>query len=140
LALDDVDLLAALKAWTRNEDEVLADLSRRVLDRDLLKPLFPQPVPQVAEDLLQRARAAVAGAGWDPEYYCLVDTATGNPYGAYQADPPIVLVRENGAAGAEAVDLAAVSPLIQALSHQPRRLMNVYVPGEVRQGLRKGRA
>lgn len=35
--LDDTDILGAMKAWRNNEDKVLADLSSRLLDRNLFR-------------------------------------------------------------------------------------------------------
>lgn len=35
--LDDFDIVSALKAWQNHEDEILSSLSRRIINRDLLK-------------------------------------------------------------------------------------------------------
>ena len=52
-ALDDADVRYALKRWCHSEDEVLASLSKRLLQRDLLKiairdaPFDPQQVNRI---------------------------------------------------------------------------------------------
>jgi len=48
--LDDVDVLSTLKQWARSSDRVLADLSRRFLDRDLFRTAYLE-TPPTEEDL-----------------------------------------------------------------------------------------
>lgn len=141
--VDDADLFVALKQWARSEDRVLADLSRRFLARDLLKPLFPMPVESVSEEALAAAREIVAREGYDPEYYCLVDEARNVPYDTYAhgaapeagtdgspedgwgADKqPIVVLHPAGGVA----EISRTSPLIAGLARQRTRAVNVYVP------------
>ncbi len=59
VALDDSDVLYSLKRWAESDDRVLADLSRRFLDRDLFRttPLDAPATDRQVEDW--RARVAV---------------------------------------------------------------------------------
>jgi uncharacterized protein len=54
--LDDTDVLASLKQWTRSEDAILADLSRRFVDRDLFRTTYlPEaPAPSTVETWRER--------------------------------------------------------------------------------------
>ncbi len=53
LALDDHDILFTIKQWTKSQDKILADLSRRLLHRKLFKlkflekPLTPEQVQEI---------------------------------------------------------------------------------------------
>ncbi|GAB5537095.1 MAG: HD domain-containing protein [Rubricoccaceae bacterium] len=47
--LDDVDVLSTLKQWMRSPDRVLADLSRRFLDRDLFRTAYLDAPPTEAD-------------------------------------------------------------------------------------------
>lgn len=85
--VDDADLFVSLKQWARSDDPVLADLSRRFLRRELLKPVLSMPVAYLPPELIEGAKDAVARAGFDPDYYCLIDDAGNVPYDTYaQAD------------------------------------------------------
>lgn len=57
-----------LSRWTTGQDAILADLSKRLIDRRLLKTIR---VTQAADhsQLMQQAHAATVAAGFDPEYY-----------------------------------------------------------------------
>ncbi len=55
--LDDTDLLAGLKLWMDSEDRVLADLSRRFVDRDLFRTLYVEEADAAFVDQL-RSHAA----------------------------------------------------------------------------------
>jgi HD superfamily phosphohydrolase len=55
-ALDDSDILFSLKQWRRSEDPVLADLCRRMLDRDFFRVSFLDSAPESSEKELWRTR------------------------------------------------------------------------------------
>jgi len=46
--LDDSDVLFSLKQWARNSDPILADLSRRFIDRDFPRLVFQETPPDSA--------------------------------------------------------------------------------------------
>lgn len=140
LALDDADLLVALKRWTSLSDPVLADLSGRYLTRRLLKPVYTVPPEQLPDQALAAARDVVAGAGFDPDYYCLVDSTSNVPYAPYVppngsasgASQPILVVDGRG----NVTEISSLSPLIQAVAGRTVRAVNVYVPEECRREVR----
>ncbi len=64
-ALDDPDVLYSLKRWTESQDRVLADLSRRFLDRDLFRttPLDGPATDRQVEDWRARTAAWLVAEG-----------------------------------------------------------------------------
>lgn len=150
LSLDDTDLWQALKMWRQSLDPILADMSRRILDRDLLKPLFRHAMNGVHPQLHETARRLVAEEGRDPDHYCLVDGAWGTPYEAlYGRNPGVAAAVEGKPAGAgprgdiwivkpdgTGASLSELSPLIRALQDRPREAVNLYLPESVRNRLR----
>lgn len=55
-----------LARWSHSEDKIIADLSSRILNRNLLKTIRVK----TAEDVLnEKAVKAVRAAGFDPDYY-----------------------------------------------------------------------
>lgn len=67
-ALDDTDIYASMKAWTRSADRPLADLARRFLDRDLFRTTYlPRPLePDERTALLARTADWLARQGIAP--------------------------------------------------------------------------
>lgn len=134
LALDDSDVLYALKGWREDADAILADLARRFLDRRLLKPVFREPVVSLPEGFLEAASERVMRAGWDPAYYVLVDRVEGvayDPAASTAGGSPITLSRERGA-----VELSQISALVAAAAESAEPAYQVYVPAEVRDEVR----
>lgn len=135
LHVDDADLFVALKQWTRSDDKVLADLSERFLTRRLLKPVFSTPVGDVTDELRDEARDVVAKAGYDPDYYCLIDNTANVPYDTYAHSEPGVrkqpiVVRDRKSN--ELIEISKLSPLIEGLAALRVRAINVYVPEQCR--------
>lgn len=146
-AVDDSDLFVALKQWSRTDDKVLADLSGRFLRRRLLKPVFPMPIPRLSRDSEDTARDVVRRAGFDPDYYCLIDDAGNVPYDTYaqsnaregdsrrehetdlsDSKQPIVVVDGAG----NVTEISRMSGLIDGLARLRMRAVNVYVPERCR--------
>lgn len=131
---DDADLFVALKQWARSDDGMLADLSGRFLRRRLLKPVFSVPIAGLTADLGQVARDVVRRAGYDPDYYCLVDNTANVPYDTYMHSQPgtpkqpIVVRDQTG----RLIEISRLSPLISGLAELRVRAVNVYVPSECR--------
>lgn len=149
LAIDDTDFFVALKTWARHQDPVLSDLSRRFLERRLLKPIFSVPVTELTPEAEAAARMVVDAAGYDADSYCLVDTTANVPYDPYlpsllgfadaagssagTARLPIQVVDAEG----RTAEISALSPLINALAGQTMRAVNVYVPAECREQVQR---
>ena len=100
-ALDDTDVLYSLKRWARSRDPILADLSRRFVDRDLFRtsPLAEPPSQTQHDDWLDRTAGWLVASGLssretaaaDARYYVAADTAR---LAAYDADGEAISVLE----------------------------------------------
>lgn len=78
LTLDDTAVLFALKSWAEFSDGILADLSRRFLQRRLFKTI--DLAESEYQQKLAKLRETVAQAGFDPQYYLVLDRAADDPY------------------------------------------------------------
>ncbi len=91
LALDDVAVLGAFRAWERGKDPVLADLTQRLATRRLPKTV-PLPLEGRATGTwqlaLERAREVVARHGLDPELSVRLDVPSEAPYSEPDDDSP----------------------------------------------------
>lgn len=133
LRVDDYDLMAAIKAWVEHPDPILSDLSRRYVQRDLLKSVF-----KVAHEDIDLARVGdvaeiVRAHGWDPDYYLIVDTTSDVAYDYYTAPDgngarrkPILALDESG----DPQEIATLSHTIAAVATRRRVAVNLYVPQE----------
>ncbi len=145
LAVDDVDVLHAVKIWTAAADQVLRDLAGRFLNRRLLKPVFADPVDDAPPDAVEAVRELVGRRGWDARYYFAIDRASDVAYDYYVRHPdgaaggavkgagrkapvPILIVEKDGLMR----EVSEVSPLIRALAAGPRTGLNLFVPEDCR--------
>lgn len=140
LRIDDYDLMAAFKAWTYHPDPVLSDLSRRFLHRDLLKAVFK--VAHESADLTRLPEVAdlLGKMGWDPEYYLIVDRTSDVAYDYYMAPDgsggrrkPILALDESG----RPQEIATLSHTIAAVATRRRVAVNIYVPEECVEHVRR---
>jgi hypothetical protein len=137
LAIDDCDLWAALKRWSRHPDSVLAQLSRGLVDRRLYKtieldPHDPRDAPAIVED----ARQAVEKAGGHRRYHLLVDTGADSPYVPYQPGlktAPILIRRRSGSA----VPIERVSAVVRLLGESSHETLRICVAPEFRDAVAK---
>ncbi|NLN27816.1 MAG: HD domain-containing protein [Firmicutes bacterium] len=133
LRVDDHDVMAAVKAWTEHPDPILSDLSRRYVDRALLKSVFRVAHEEIDLSLLDEAAAVVRSAGWDPEYYLLVDRTKDVAYDYYTSPngeegrrKPILALDEFG----RPQEIATLSHTIAAVATRRRVAVNIYVPAD----------
>lgn len=140
LAIDDHDVMVAIKAWARHPDPTLADLASRFLDRRLLKPIFK--LPHAEFDLSARwaeATDILRRRGWDPAYYLLVDRASDLAYDPYVA--PGIGPRQRAILALDEAgrprEISQLSDTIRTLSKKARVAFNIYVPEECAADLRK---
>ncbi len=83
LELDDADIMFHIKQWQRSDDKILADLSKRFLNRRLFK-IFDLDMPEEERrEFLDEARKLVEEAGFDPLFYFAEDRAGDVPYYFY---------------------------------------------------------
>jgi len=136
LKLDDALLSYALSLWARSTDEVLADLSQRFLSRRVFKTTI------LDEERFKQLRPALTrlaeGAGFDPNYYLVMDTAQDSPYKEpYWTDQGtevgehVFVVDDDG----RLADLSERSDLIQALRNRPISVQRLCYPAALRQPL-----
>jgi len=81
-ALDDSDVVAGIKVWQNENDPVLSDLCRRMMNRDLFRIVI-QPEP-FSKELVDRYKEAITRQlGWkEPEldYYLITGSMVNNAY------------------------------------------------------------
>jgi HD superfamily phosphohydrolase len=141
--LDDWLFLSAFQGWaaapSRHVDPILRDLCDRITRRRLFKTV------RITADTRHRAYTqALAGLqaqfvkrGFDPQYYMLEDDATDLPYRdlAYsdrlgRAPEDIGLSRDGVIAGY--MSERTVSPLIDSIRNEPRKIHRLCFPEEMR--------
>jgi HD superfamily phosphohydrolase len=136
LEIDDSDVMFHVKQWQRSADEVLANLSRRFVTRRLFKAIdLDMPVDERPE-FLAAARACVAKAGYDPEYYFIEDRASDVPYYNYytpkDAEPKSRIYVEDGYARPRIREISEVSEVVRGLQ-RGYELHRVCFPPEVKE-------
>lgn len=122
MAVDESTLMYAFRVWSHSKDEVLADLSARFLDRQLLTPVVrPEPTPEEWAALRTSARAL----GFDPDYY--VCGRKSSIAGYVYRNEGILVLQQNGAKS----ELSRVSRLVRSIQAEgeyrlfvPRELLN----------------
>ena len=130
LQLDDTDVMFRLKEWSRDADEILADLARRLMDRRLFKAIDLEANP--SESFWASAEEIVRRRGFDPRYYLVTDRAGDIPYyGDYSTagvDPKNLIYVESGA-GSPMREISEISEVIRGM--RGYRIDRVCVPVEV---------
>lgn len=140
LEIDDADLLFHVKQWQSSSDSILSDLSRRFIARRLFKAIdLDMPLSERA-DFLTVARACVAQAGFDPEYYFVEDQAGDVPYYNYYtpsySEPKSRIYVEDGFANPRIREISEVSEVVRGLQ-RGFELHRICFPGEVKQEVYK---
>lgn len=134
LSLDDADVLYHIKRWRSSEDAILADLSRRFLDRRLFKAFDMDMPEEEKERFLAGARQAVEKAGLDPEYYFVEDKAGDVPHYFYATDatkPKDQIYVEDGFSRPVIREISEVSAAVRGLQ-EAYRIHRVSFPDEVK--------
>jgi len=129
LQLDDTDLAFRIKEWSRDEDEILSDLSGRLLHRRLFKAIdLSSTMP---EQFWSEAAKLVSQAGFDPQYYLITDRAADIPYyGDYSpADDPKSLIYIETGSMPVTREISEVSEVVRGM--HAYRIDRVCVPSEV---------
>ena len=89
LSLDDFVLFGWIEEWSKSGvDDILSDLSARLVGRDLLKPIVIQPeIPHnIYMNNHKKVREMVKSADYDPDYYMLEDTVDDIAYKGYMVN------------------------------------------------------
>ena len=135
-ALDDNLVLAQIQAWRDNGEPTLADLSRRFLNREGLKPYGPiAPLRPDSFELIQQAKTLLEGEGFDPKYYLLANTRQTTAYEYYRPEEEmeektpqtsITLEDEQG----NRYEIAHRLPGVEALGKESDQNIFYYAPRE----------
>ena len=119
--LDDTDVLYSLKRWIQSPDRILADLSRRFIERDFFRCTFlPEPPAddqrtawkdRVAESLLANGLTDATHAEEDASYYLTFDFSRHSAY--ERVEGSICVMEEDGTVRelSETTDTAAIAAL-----------------------------
>jgi len=135
LEMDDSDVIFHLKQWQRAGDPVLRDLSCRFVGRRLFKAIdLDMPVDE-RPGFINAARAAVARAGFAPDYYFIEDDAGDVPYYNYYtaegAEPKARIYVEDTYSRPHIREISEISEAVRGL--QSYRLHRVCFPPEVKE-------
>lgn len=126
IKLDETDVVFYLKEWMHETDPILSDLSRRFIQRDLLKflPFDGSYITQTELiDLFEKA-------GIDPAYYFVSDSISDLPY---DYDRPgsnrksIHLLKPNG----DIREISSQSRIISSITGIKRQDYKLYYPKEL---------
>jgi hypothetical protein len=136
LEVDDSDVIFHIKQWQRSKDELLADLSRRFIGRRLFKALDLDIPFAERSEFLDQARACVAQAGFEPDFYFVEDRASDVPYYNYYtgqgAEPKTRIYVETGYAQPVIREISEVSDAARGLQ-RGYELHRVCFPAEVKE-------
>lgn len=108
--LDDADISACLKEWATDEDEVLAQMCKRILDRKLFKILL-QDKP-FEEKMMEKVAVKLETLGVEghfPQYFTTTGEVENTIYS--RRSSPIRIMMKNG----EVKDITEVSETINSL-------------------------
>lgn len=114
--LDDSDISACLKEWAEDEDQVLAQMCKRILDRKLFKIIlqdkpFSADVKKQVENALQK----LGIEGQYPEYFFTEGEVENTIYSRRAS--PICILMKNG----DVKDIREVSETIDSLKQVERQ-------------------
>ncbi|MFZ4752438.1 MAG: HD domain-containing protein [Chitinophagaceae bacterium] len=83
LELDDSDINAAIKVWSRSEDVILSDLCERLLSRKLFKVVFSdQPDRELFAQLKKQIQSQLNLDDKDLHYYLMQEVSSNQTYHA----------------------------------------------------------
>ena len=134
LELDDTDVMFSIKRWRHAADPILADLSKRFLDRSLFKA-FDLDMPEADRDgFISESRQIVADAGFDPEYYFVEDKAGNASYSFYAkgtADSKNHIYVEDGFSRPAIREISSVSAAVRGLQ-EGYKIHRICFPAELK--------
>jgi HD superfamily phosphohydrolase len=139
LQLDDTDVMFHIKQWQSSDDKILADLSRRFLNRNLFK-IFDLDMPEEDRlEFLDKARKIVENAGFDPDYYFIEDRAGDVPYYFYSkdiAEPKKLIYVEDGFSHPQIREISEISSAVRGLQ-KSFQIHRVCFPPELKEEIAK---
>ena len=130
--LDDHDLIFHIKRWRAEPDTILSDLARRFIDRRLFKTIDLDFAAGREEAFLAESRKAIAAAGFDTEYYFVVDSASDIPYYGYYtpdaSDARANIYVETGGPSPEVREISEISQVVRGM--RGYRIQRLCFPAE----------
>ncbi len=139
LQLDDSDVMFHIKQWQSSDDRILADLSKRFLNRRLFK-IFDLDMPEAErQEFLEKARNLVEKAGFDADYYFVEDRAGDVPYYFYtknSAEPKNLIYVEEGFSHPVIREISEVSAAVRGLQ-KGYQIHRVCFPPELKEEIAK---
>lgn len=137
LELDDMDIMSAIKDWTHHSDFLLSHLSRRLVNRDLLKiKLQPEPLPEGTVERMKEGIRQFYGLEPGEENYLFIQNRVRNhAYNAQKGHINLLYKDES----VEDISTAADQMSINALSAPVERHFICY-PRQLRHLLDETRA
>jgi HD superfamily phosphohydrolase len=118
LQLDDNDIIFHIKQWQHSDDKILKDLSKRFLNRRLLKVFDLDMRDEKRLKFLQEVKKTVAAAGYDTDYYFVEDKAGDVPYYFYTkntGEPKNLIYVEEGFSNPQIKEISEVSAAVRGL-------------------------
>ncbi|MDN6968133.1 HD domain-containing protein [Oenococcus sp. UCMA 17063] len=127
ISLDDSVFNTAFNIWQKVDDKILADLSKRFLDR---KPLKSIVLNEKTKTLIPNLRKKIKARGFDPKYYTGENDATDLPYESYSpktGEEGIKFVYPDG----QQAELSELSPLVEAINGKESIDRRFFFPREM---------
>ncbi len=135
LQIDDSDVIFHLKQWQRSADSILADLSRRFVERRLFKAIDLDMPENERGAFIAAAREVVTRHGFNADYYFVEDRATDVPYYGYYtgegAEEHGRIYAEDGYARPQIREISEISEAVRGL-RRGYELHRVCFPAEVK--------
>ncbi len=139
LSFDDADVMFHIKRWQSSDDTILADLSRRFLDRRLFAA-FDLDMPEAERGkFVAEAREIIAANGFDPEFYFIEDKAGDVPHYFYAIDQDKakdLIYVEDGFSQPKVREISEVSAAVRGLQ-RGYRIHRVCFPSELKDDIAK---
>ncbi|MFP7298551.1 HD domain-containing protein [Neobacillus niacini] len=129
LKLDESIIMYYFQIWQDEDDQILSDLCRRFVNRNLFKYAEFDPAKEYKK--LTELTRLFEKAGIDPDYYLVVDSSSDLPYDFYRPGEeeerlPIHLLMKSG----ELKELSRESEIVDSISGKRRTDHKLYYPGD----------
>lgn len=130
LKLDENIMYYYFQVWQDEADDILSDLCRRFMDRDLFK--YVEFTEEHGLDNWAELNRLFKKIGLDPEYYLVVDSTSDLPYDFYRVGEeeerlPILLLTPSG----ELRELSRESDIVEAITGKKRRDKKLFYPHDL---------
>lgn len=126
LLLDEALVQTAFMQWTREEDDILADVCHRFMQRKLYKYV---ETDLIDKETISSIRSEFARVGLDPNYDLEIDFPTDLPYDVFRPGDPkkekqiLLLDRQN-----RIQEISEVSDIVRSISGIHRGRYHLYYP------------